>query len=248
MMFIQGLWGDERFRRYAKVRGDVERAAKRPLRPAPVTVLCYGLDNLAFLRRLGFQAICIHPEPVQNYSGHDVDRDHRQDYTGSIAYGISSWRHKLEVILSAVEEFKEVVWLDWDCTLELPLPGDFWRELRRQQPLQMGLRWYRRPQCGWRESDQRLLPHGAWIYCRDPQIIRDVIAIHCTLAEGLCMDEHAFAMWFDQQLGGWKGIEAYRSAGYAPRYYAPPTLPYFPEEAVFCERLPGVAREKVFKR
>jgi hypothetical protein len=63
-----------------------------------------------------------------------------------------TFRHKLEVLKVAMEEhgYDEVVLLDWDTRLLVPLPSDFWEVCRQKAEIQAPLYRFNHTVCPWR--------------------------------------------------------------------------------------------------
>jgi hypothetical protein len=79
------------------------------------------------------------------------------------------FRHKLEVLHQGMQEFDEVVFLDWDCTECRPLPGNFWERLAEKSEIQAVLRQYRRKKVMWRKEHQRKLPEASFVYINNKE-------------------------------------------------------------------------------
>jgi len=239
--FIRGLWGDNYLRPYEKVRRDVANAVVWPHKPSPMQVYCYGVENEAYLKTLGVTPRRMSKEPVVNFTG-GTDRNIVQDYTGSFGWGMSTWRHKLDVLERALSEYEEVVWLDWDVKQFEPMPADFWERLRMGRCFQAAIKQYRRIQLGHRRIDKRKIPHGAFIYCRSLPAIREIIEIHRAMP--LAMDEHAYMVWIDRQTP-WTGVDGYKAAGWEPWCYYHAESVLILERVVFAEHMNRRAWRKV---
>jgi hypothetical protein len=211
--FIRGLWGDRRVKAYANCLTDVPR---RDHPPGTLTY-CYGSENLEYLRGCGIEPIVMDTVPIRDYLGAG---ERAPDDLGEFNYGLSLWYHKEEVIRTALDSYDEVVFLDWDTVQVVkPLPDDFWDRLRFGQPFQASLVHTRHSYCPWRARGGNYRPHASFVYCRDKQIIRDMMQLH--LAHPMYTEETIFGLWGDLQLGPiGEDAEAYfrlwKTLGYEP--------------------------------
>jgi len=185
--FIRALWGSSDAgiwdpaladRASRKTWQDVRNCWRRQRHLRAVTYV-FGRENFEFARHLGYAVELVDERPVvfQGRGG--------------------MWRHKLEILHRAMQDFDEVVYLDHDvrkCVRRLP--RSLWRRLRRRGPLQAALRQYRRPQCPWRSTAPRLLPAGAFIYLRDAGIARRLLEV--SRAQPVWSDEQCMAYVFDE--------------------------------------------------
>ncbi len=229
-VFIRGLWGDAQMAKWPKSMADAAGNIIKGCHPIGTTTYVYGEANQLFLGWLRCKATLMGSAPVQSW-GRPGDRNPSQGNKsrnrGHENWGMTTWRHKLEIIRSAVEIFGEVVWLDWDCHLLKPLPGDFWHQMRRGASLQCALihlpgRILNR----WRvDSDDptnyraSFSHHGAFIYCRDIEIVNRLIQISDEHPQEI--DEQHIARWIEEQWGGWTSSSPKRwvDEGYDPYCY-----------------------------
>jgi len=119
------------------------------------------------------------------------------------------YRHKMEIIRHAMEVdgYNELVYLDWDCVPQKPLPDNFWDELKKKDVFQATLQIYRRKKCHWRLEEQRKVPNGGFIYLRDKSLPAEAIRWWEKLGKP-DNDEPAWARLTDEMMGGWD-IEEY---------------------------------------
>lgn len=222
-VFVRGLWGEAQDAKHpTSGHGRALQAAKRscraPHQPEPQVVYVWGNENFAALERFRLNLVLVSPDPLTNYGTTDVARDCTS--RGQVNWGVSMWRHKLEAIRMALDHHPAIVWLDWDTHQVANLPPDFWQRLAAGQPFQGSLRQYKRKQCLWRpeKDNPRLVPHGAWIYCREQRLVERAIELHAERVPTFT-DETAWAAVLDELLGGWKGRDEYHRRGFEPYCY-----------------------------
>lgn len=234
-VFIRGLWGDARNERRPKVLEDAERLFSESFQPEPLVNYCYGLDNLEFFRRHRQDAVLLNELPIVDWGG--VGRADPQS-NGSIIYGRSFWRHKLRIIMAALETYDEVAWLDMDAHLRKPVPADFWERMRARASIQMPLVSYRTKWCWWRgKHDRRTIPEGAFIYCRDRSIIERADRMYDDPTWSPHTDQTILAFIMDDMAGksgrGQFSVDGYKADGHEP-YCVTIYREFFPaDEEVF---------------
>jgi len=193
--FIRALWGEanseERyFKRRPKMNNDIKLIRYNKF-SKPFTTFVFGDDNYKYLTDLGFDCRLVDKKPVL----WPTDGTYHQ-------YG-----HKLKVLESAMEEFEEVVFLDWDCMAAKQLPKNFWKVLRQKEPLQASMRGYKKARCLWRKTDRRKRPCASFIYLSDKAIAKEMM--DRWLARPRLSEEHILAMITDDMMGSWQGKEKY---------------------------------------
>tara|TARA_Y100000310_G_scaffold199050_2_gene199038 strand:- start:734 stop:1543 length:810 start_codon:yes stop_codon:yes gene_type:complete len=260
--FIRALWGDtpetcpeQPTVTRRRTTRDINHTIERSSEPAPCRYYTFGGHNTEFLKGIGLEPIHLYDEGIVNWwhglLGKPTERKTKHnDDGGRINWGLNFWRHKLMVIVNTFKDgFDEIVWLDWDIRLTTPdnkVPANFWDKIRQGPSIQMALRAYCRPQCPWRDARNesgrendyqwpwdRWMPHGAFIYCRDVEIIKQVIGHHDTWHT--CTDETAFARYFEDEAGGkWGEKEAIESEKkHRPYCYVSRGRVSEPDEIVF---------------
>ena len=91
----------------------------------PLHIYIIGKNNLEYLKSKGFEnlhLICDKPfkyDPIRR-----------------------TWWQKLEVLKYAMEDFDEIVYLDWDTYLAREIPDNFWDSLGKKDIFQACLRKY----------------------------------------------------------------------------------------------------------
>lgn len=185
--FVRVLWGtgdssqwDTKLatRALNKTMEDVRSCVRRQRAVRGVTYV-YGEDNFQYVQSLGFDARLLDKRPIL-YPSQD-----------------GMWRHKLEAIRVAMDDFDEIIYLDHDVQTRFRrVPRRLWRQLKHRAPLQSSLRSYRRVKIGWRQQGRRLLPAGAFIYMRDRKIAERLVEV--AKAQPTWTDEHCMAYVIDE--------------------------------------------------
>lgn len=143
------------------------------------------------------------------------------------------YRHKLEVLRVAMEDFDEIVYLDWDCVPQKQITDEIWDILGKKESFQANLQLYKTKKCLWRKGDQRKTCNGGFIYIRDKKIPdlliknwesfkmwtedqkvkrqeRD-LELRQREKSLIYDDEPSMSMYVDDVMGGWKGMDDYWS-------------------------------------
>lgn len=193
--FIRALWGvyDHQERRMYKRRAVQDNnIALIKLNPMaqPFTCYTFGEDNHKFLIDQGIDSSLVDKKPII------WDMETKQ------------FRHKLEVLKCGLQDYDEVVFLDWDCMAIRPLPKDMWESLAEKEPIQAILRMYHRRKAMWRKREARQIPEASWVYIREKGIGDDLIQLWSEMGEPWS-EELVIAKYIDNQMGGWKGREEY---------------------------------------
>jgi hypothetical protein len=216
--FVRGLWGDLTDNRRGttdrrdKVINDIKRVKESKYKMDFVTYV-FGIENAKLLEEYELPYVLIDDESIK--------WDMRDEL----------YRHKLEVMKWAMQDYNEIVFLDWDCILVKPLPEDVWDILGEGDILQANLFMYRTKKCLWREEDLRKTCNGGFVYMRDQSIPDKFIQNWEELrswaldiqqkrrARGLELryrerslmfdDEPSISKFVDDYCGGWPGTDAY---------------------------------------
>jgi len=182
-VFVRLLFGDCA-RSINKIRYDIGRSRAAFTDDGnEVAVYCYGKNNAAFLKSLGYRPRLL---------------DGRESVWGKELNGISMWRHKLQCWQSAAYEFGEFVFLDWDHGLTKPFP-DLWERLRQKDVLQAPLLSYRKMQNLWRRVWRRITPSAAFVYHRGTEAADALLEF--AEARPLESEQHCMARFLDERLG-----------------------------------------------
>jgi hypothetical protein len=141
------------------------------------------------------------------------------------------YRHKLEVLKIAMQEFDEVIYLDWDCVPQKNITDEIWSILGRKESFQANLQLYKTKKCLWRKTDQRKTCNGGFIYLRD-KTIPDMLIKNWenfkVIVENqkrqrqernldlrqrekslIYDDEPSMSLYVDDTMGGWQGETVY---------------------------------------
>lgn len=192
--FIRGLWGiyskgNNLIERRFKMDYDIKQTLQNKYSPPSVTYV-YGEDNFKYLKDLGVNDLkLVQKEPF------------KFDLT------TQQYRHKLEIFRLAMEDFDEIVYIDWDCIAKSKLPSDFWEVMGKKEFCQANLQQYKRKKCMWRKNDVRKLPNSGFLYIRDLDFTEEVIA--CWDRSKGNSDEPPIAKALDNRYGGWIGMDKY---------------------------------------
>lgn len=186
------IWhGVDKLARRKKIDADIEKIKQNKFNE-PFKVYIYGKDNYDRMTDMGFNCVLVDSNPAP---------------FDQVKY---VYRHKLELIRYAMEvdQYDEIVYLDWDCIPQKKLPDNFWDEFQKKSPIQACLQQYRRRKCLWRgENDVRKVPNGGFIFVGDKTIPSKVIKIWETMPQD--NDEPAFARYIDDTMNGWKGMDEF---------------------------------------
>ena len=215
--FIRTLWGiyDHQGRKLYKRRTKIDNdilLVKQNKFQTPFRTYVFGEDNFKYLEDEGFDVKLVDKRPIV----WDMDTQ--------------AFRHKLEAFKCGLEDYNEIVFLDWDCIQIKETPENFWETLRKKEKIQAILRMYKRKKLGWRTEDQRKIPCASFVYINGKQTSLDLIKawedIGCTWSE-----ERAIAKYTDDLSGGWKNVDYYLSR------FEPDFFVLMPEQGFIREKL-----------
>lgn len=221
--FVRALWGihEHEGRRFylrrTKQDDDIRLMQKNPWVPKS-KVYVFGTDNFKMCEELGFDAVLLDERPII------WDMDTQQ------------FRHKLEVFDKAMEDFDEIVFLDWDNIPVKPIPDNFWDVLGQKAAIQSNMCQYKRKKAMWRgRYDTRKLPNAAFVYIRDKAITEGMLETWEELgkpwSEELVMGRH-----IDKINGGWQGLDHYWE-NHEPHWFAMPRRYFsYPPEKIRGEK------------
>jgi len=212
--FVRGIWGDitKNGIRGGKIGKDIDLIRENKL-SKPFITYVFGIENKKYLESLDFECILISPEPSV------------WDMIDQL------YRHKLDIFSAAMEDYDEIVFLDWDCVPTAPLPDDFWDVMSLKSSFQANLFQYRTKKCLWRTTDVRKVTNGGFVYMRDKTIPNKIIKNYDEFYEWvkntgeerakqgkklrfrekalIFDDEPAMSKYADDSIGGWQGIDKY---------------------------------------
>jgi len=181
---------DGRFEKCRKtVENDIEYCCHNRFQPEYVSYT-FGEDNHKQLLDLGIDSRLVDKKPI--------------------AWDLNTqmMRHKLEAFKIGVEEFEEILLLDWDVLPVKPIPDSFWDTLRNKGEIQAILRKYRYPKCDWRDEDKGYIPCAAFVYINNKNIPDELLVIWNRLGK-IWSEEVVLAKYLDDVSYGWRGIDYY---------------------------------------
>ena len=181
---------------------DIQLKMKNPFND-PFRVYVFGKENYEMCQEFGFDSVLLDERPIV------WDMDNEQ------------FRHKLEVLDKAMEDFDEIVFMDWDTLPVKPLPDNFWEKMYEKDPFQATLIMYRRRKAMWRgKTDSRKLSSASFVYLRDKSITEGFIKQWEKMGRPWS-EELAISRYIDDLDGGWKGMEYYWEH-HEPHWFALP--------------------------
>ena len=193
--FVRGLWGiynkEWIYKRRYKMDNDVELLMNNPY-SQPFKTYVFGTDNYKYLVDKGFDCKLVDEKPI--LYGYENTKQH--------AYG-----HKLRIFKEAMNDFDEIVFLDWDTQLAKELPENFWEVLGQKASIQAIIRGYKKTKCPWRKKDKRKRPCASFVYINDKKIADEMMEMWEKRSK--MAEEQIMAKYTDDMVGGWKGIEKY---------------------------------------
>ena len=206
--FVRALWGiyEHEGRRYYKRRtkmdNDIKLLFKNPWNE-PFVTFTFGEDNHKYLLDRGVDSRLVDKKPIL----WDMDTE--------------QFRHKLEVFKLGLQEFDEIVFLDWDTLPVAPLPENFWKKMYEKDSFQSPLIMYRRRKAMWRgRTDSRKLSSASFVYLRDKSIPEGFVEQWETMGKPWS-EELVMSKYIDQLDGGWKGMDYYWEH-HEPHWFALP--------------------------
>jgi len=196
-IFMRALWGvyDNSHRilqRRQRADAHIQEAIKNKFDFDFVTYV-FGEDNYKYLNSVGIKK-CILLD--KNPAPYDLLKE--------------QYRHKLEAIRYAMEEdgCDEMIHLDWDCYPIKRIPPNFWDIMGKKEDFQANLFKFKHLKCPWRTIDRTTVPNGGFVYMRNKEYPARIIKIWEEKLKGNSA-EPPMAMFVDELMGGWKGIDAY---------------------------------------
>lgn len=193
--------------RRSKIEVNIQSCLKRE-HQIPTVTYTFGKKNHEHLKDLGLKSVLVNDEP---YAYHPT----RQIY-----------QHKLEAHQYMLDDYDEVVFLDWDTYIKAPLPDDFWDVMNEKDVFQGALRSYRSPRLKHRETTKanKAIPTGAFVYMRGSDIAEKLLR-HNQSGPNKWSCEPAMGMLVDEITDGWKGFEVYWER-FEPVFYTARKSPY----------------------
>ena len=222
--FIRVLWGEQpdpyynfkcidkpdekaldlKLRRRIKINKDIQKTLKRSLQ-IPFITYVFGEKNYQQLIDLNLPCKLI-----------DKDFD---------LFGRHSYKHKLKAFVSAMEDFDEIIFLDWDTKLKKELPNDFWNQMYQKDIFQASLWRYTKPKIKHRQGKaNKYTPAGGFVYMREKYIPNRLLELHAQ-GPNKWSEEPSYALFTDELTEGWKGLEKYWER-FEPECYSTRKSPY----------------------
>ncbi len=209
---VRGLWGD--IQRW-KAKSDVKSAKQRD---GDIDFICYtfGEENHNNLLKEGIKSVMLDSN-CSKYPYH--------------------FRHKLDVYKAALQDYDEIVLMDWDCNLKQPGTFDpkiFWDSVGSKNVVQCSLYRWKRIAAPWREKryDKSYLLNSSFIYIRDksfPDAVINEYDKFPNLKAWRGNDEIATTYYIDKMMGGWQG-EDYWFKHFEPELYYQGCNPVFKDK------------------
>jgi hypothetical protein len=252
--FIHGLWGDGEFHKFEKCFRDIKTTRELPDQPLPCHNYVYGTENHKRLADIGVEATLLGPDGLWDVFGvgdrrswnpasmpHGRVGKQREKLmdAGFYAWGVSLLYWKFLICQAALQEYDEIVWLDWDEHLEEPLPDDFWDRLRQGPTIQATLRQFCNWQAIWRAgADRRKIPSAAFVYMRGKEVADELVKSYNDPKHHLWREEQVMGEYIERQLGieEWKGHLYYHEQGFDPYCHWVNGQVYEPEIRLFTAR------------
>ncbi len=195
--FIRGVWGiydvggklGKPYSRRTKIDNDITLAKLNPYAPK-CKVYIFGEDNFKILTDKGFDTVLIDKKPIC----WDMLKE--------------QYRHKIEIWKAGLQDFEEIVFLDWDCVPCAPIPNDFWQVLGSGAKVRTTLYQYVLQRALFRSPDARKLSASTFVYIRGEEVVEGIIKTWEDMGKPW-QEEVALSKYIDNLNGGWKGIKDY---------------------------------------
>ena len=149
----------------------------------------WGKENFEGLKELGFNCELVWDEPFQ----WDLVE--------------CQYRHKLEALKIAMRNYDEILHVDWDCIPLKEEDDNMWELMENKSSFQANLIRYKKHKLFWRDCDRNIVPNGGCVFISD-KTIPDKLINYWEELQGPSA-EPPMAKYIDEQMGGWKGAEAY---------------------------------------
>jgi len=222
--FIRVLWGEQpepyydfgcidkpdekvldlKLRRRIKINNDIRKTLKRSIQ-LPFVTYIFGKNNYEQINKLGLECKLM-------------------DEKNSL-YGKHQYKHKLDAFVYAMEDFDEIIFLDWDTKLEKELPSDFWEQMYQKDIFQASLWKYEISKVKHRNRNaNKYCPSGGFVYIRNKSIPKRLIELWED-APNKWSEEPSFALLTDELMNGWKGLKEYWDR-FEPDCYSARKSPY----------------------
>ena len=177
-------------------------------------VYCFGEANYKFVKDLGHKNVVLADKNVW------ID--------GEVPF---SFLNKIHAWEYALQDYDEIVYLDWDTIQIKPFPPDFWDILASKESIQSCLARYHKGVLSWRryrpDRANKLVSSGCFVYIRDKEIPGKLLKladdplfneniyypkkrrIPGIISPKQWSDEIYISKYTDSICGGWDGVEKY---------------------------------------
>lgn len=182
---VRTLFGSSANRRYPRTIKQMRRSAKAKERTD--IVLVFGHRNEEIAQELGFETRFMHGDC------YPFKACRKRAWL---------WLNRIFALRKIMEEFDEIVSLDWDTSQVGDVPDDFWEVHRERDVFQSPLIRYTQRKALWRRGrGRKIIPNGGYVYCREPLILDWWFQLTKDMMKG--DDEVALAKITDSMMGGW---------------------------------------------
>lgn len=201
MKFIRALWGDISHHNY-RHKFEIERASRHPLNEI---VFVWGEDNEIFLNKLGYETIKISNEQFEYGEKYFEQSD-------------TFFVHKLMAIKYGLEDYGEIIFLDWDTIQQKDIDDNFF-DLLKCKNVEFQIPLYTFPQNyikkvldEWKDIDdidkkylfkhdkvldlynykwneERCVVNTSFVYCNSVSWINKIISINNSECKEIISDE-----------------------------------------------------------
>jgi hypothetical protein len=201
--FVRGLWGkvddsNRQLWRKKRVDENITALLRNPYNEPFITYV-WGADNYYMLQDAGVKDLIL------------VDKNYFQWDLIKFQY-----RHKLELLKLAMQDYDEIIHMDWDCLPQRPINNmdEFWASHYKKEAIQCNLYYYANVKCPWRKEDQRKCINGGYMYIRDSNIPTELIKVwdeYCTHRRNRFKQsmEPSTSKYLDDKNNGWIGLDNY---------------------------------------
>lgn len=190
-------------RNRANLDNEYSIAAANPYLPKDqFVVYIMGQANYDLLSSMGFNCKMVTQEnfkwPTDEIKKKATDMGH-------------TWINKLYLLHHAMNDYDEIVYLDWDTQPVKGIPSDFWEKMAEKREIQAVLKQYKNGDYAWWRPgkwQKRIVCSGGFIYCRDKKAFSTMLSFHGNKDFGAYwLDESYIAYYTDGLMGGWKSID-----------------------------------------
>ena len=223
--FIQCLWGvfptdqgykDNRFyHRRKKMINDMTLSHMNYYSPR-TKVYVFGRDNFNYTIDQGFNAVMIDKRPFV----FDMDKE--------------QYAHKLLVWQYALQEFKSIVYTDFDTITIKPVPLDFWDVMDKGQPIRSTIYQYSKKRAPYRKGHERKISSASWVYMRGKEHADNLLKTWIDIGRPM-KEEYALSRYIDKL----------NPLPFSPEAYKPFDCPYYQLQKI--DGLPKNKEDMVWK-